>query len=134
MANNNPDTSGLVSLADRTNNERTMIAQQGGIASGKKRKEIKRLYEIIQSVRQESDKDPIERAINSLLFDLHNPNTSTNDIIKGLQFIKSLEPEQKQENQQQVIYKYVTKEEIKAVDEHINSIISNTNDEKENDQ
>ena len=35
MANYDPDTSGLISLADRSNNERTTIATQGGIASGK---------------------------------------------------------------------------------------------------
>ena len=49
MANNNPNTSGLVSLADRTNNERTTIAEQGGIASGFARREKKQMRQMLMA-------------------------------------------------------------------------------------
>lgn len=132
MANNNPDTSGLVSLADRPNNERTTIATKGGIASGKKRKEIKRISEIVYGIRQESEEDPIETAIKSLFFDLNNPITTTNDIIKGLNFIKEIE-KTNQTTSQQIVYKYITPEEKKAIDEHIDSVIGDTNNEPDNE-
>ena len=132
MANYNPDTSGLISLADRPNNERTMIQSAGGIASGRKRKEIKRISEIVYGIRQESEEDPIETAIKSLFFDLNSPITSTNDIIKGLNFIKEME-KTNQSASQQIVYKYVTPEEIKAIDEHIDSVIGDTNDEPDNE-
>ena len=129
MANNNPDTSGLISLADRPNNERTMIQSAGGIASGKKRRKIKRIHEIIQGIRLESDEDPVEMALKSLFSDLNSQNTSTNDIIKCLKFIYDTETQNNQDFQREVVYKYITPEEIKAVDEHINSIIGDINDE-----
>ncbi len=46
MANKNPDTSGLVSLADRPNNERTKIQSAGGIASGISRREKVKMRQI----------------------------------------------------------------------------------------
>ena len=128
MANHNPNTSGLISLADRTQNERTTIQSAGGIASGKKRREVKRIYEIIQGIRQESEEDPVETALKSLFFDLNSPHTSTNDIIKGLKFVQDSEPQNNKDLQREVVYKYVTQEEIKAIDEHINSVIGDIND------
>ncbi len=47
MANRNPDTSGLVSLADRTNNERTKIQSLGGVASGITRREKRKMRQIL---------------------------------------------------------------------------------------
>jgi hypothetical protein len=90
MSNSNPNTSGLISLADRPDNERTTIATQGGVASGKKRKELKRMSEIIQGIRHESDVDPIEKSMQFLFHDLTDPFTSTQDVIKCLKFIKEL--------------------------------------------
>lgn len=90
MANYNPDTSGLVSLADRSSNERTTIATQGGIASGKKRAELKRMSEIVTGLRQESEEDPVEKSIKFLFCDLTNPLTSIPDTVKGLKFVKEI--------------------------------------------
>lgn len=90
MANYNPDTSGLISLADRSNNERTTIATQGGIASGKKRAELKRMSEIVTGLRQESEEDPVEKSIKFLFCDLTNPLTSIPDTVKGLKFVKEI--------------------------------------------
>ena len=87
MANYNPDTSGLVSLADRPDNERTTIATQGGIASGKKRAELKRMSEIVAGLRQESEEDPVAKSIKFLFYDLTNPLTSIPHTVKGLNFI-----------------------------------------------
>ena len=47
MANCNPDTSGLVSLADRTNNERTKIQSLGGLASGVARRKKNKMRQIL---------------------------------------------------------------------------------------
>jgi len=47
LANRNPDTSGLVSLADRTNNERTKIQSLGGVASGITRREKRKMRQIL---------------------------------------------------------------------------------------
>ena len=95
MANNNPDTSGLVSLADRDNNERTTIATQGGIASGKKRREIKRISDIVYGIRQEGEIDPVVGFVKSLFEILQDTNTKTSDLIKILQFMQSMESELK---------------------------------------
>lgn len=47
LANRNPDTSGLVSLADRTNNERTKIQSLGGLASGVARRKKNKMRQIL---------------------------------------------------------------------------------------
>lgn len=47
MANRNPDTSGLMSLADRTNNERTKIQSMGGMASGIVRREKRKMRQLL---------------------------------------------------------------------------------------
>lgn len=93
MANDNPNTSGLISLADRPNNERTTIAEQGGIASGKKRKEIKRLADIVYGIRKGCENDPVVDVVKSLFDSLQNTDTKTTDILRILNFIKDVEPE-----------------------------------------
>lgn len=93
MANYNPDTSGLVSLADRDNNDRTTIATQGGIASGKKRKEIKRIADIVYGIRKGCENDPVVDVVKSLFDSLQNTDTKPTDILKILNFIKDVEPE-----------------------------------------
>lgn len=44
------DTSGLVSLADRTNNERTNIQSLGGLASGVARRKKNKMRQILTEV------------------------------------------------------------------------------------
>ena len=128
MANHNPNTSGLVSLADRPVNERTTIQSQGGVASGKKRRELKRMVEIVQCIRQESDEDPVETAIKAFFTGLNKFGASTNDIVKGLSFIRELETGTPLPAQQ-IVYKYITPEERKEIDEHIKSVIGDTSDD-----
>lgn len=128
MANHNPNTSGLISLADRPNNEKTTIQSHGGIASGKKRRELKRMCEIIRNIRQESDEDPVETAIKALFSELSEFGASTNDIIKGLIFIRNMETDD-HSPAQQIVYKYITPEEQRAIEEHINAVIGDTSDD-----
>ena len=47
MANFNPDTSGLISLADRPDNEKTTIQSKGGKASGVARREKNKMRQIL---------------------------------------------------------------------------------------
>lgn len=47
MANFNPDTSGLISLADRPDNEKTTIQSKGGKASGVARREKSKMRQIL---------------------------------------------------------------------------------------
>ena len=82
MANFNPDTSGLVSLADRPNNERTMIQSQGGVASGQKRREIKRIAEIVNNIRADGEEDPVVRFVRHLMEQLSNENIKIADAVK----------------------------------------------------
>lgn len=133
MANKNPNTSGLMSLADRPNNERTTIAKQGGLASGQKRKEIKRMSDIILGFRKESEEDPVEKAIKFLFNDLTNPFTTITDTIKGLKFIKEICAEDSSDTPT-VVYKYITPEEQKEINEHIDSVIGDTCDEPDNNE
>ena len=128
MANYNPNTSGLVSLADRSVNERTTIQSKGGIASGKKRRELKRMVEIVQCIRQESPEDPVEKAIKALLAGLNDFGTSTNDILKGLNFIRELETSSPLPAQQ-TVYKYITQEEREEIEKHIKAVIGDTSDD-----
>lgn len=107
MANNNPDTSGLVSLADRDNNERTTIATQGGIASGKKRKEIKRIADIVYGIRKECEQDPVINVVRSLFESLQDPNTKPAEILRILNFIKDVEPEFKPEPPRSSISEFI---------------------------
>ena len=93
MANYNPDTSGLVSLASRPNNERTTIQSQGGIASGKKRRELKRIADIVQLVRKESDVDPVIACVQGLFAKLTDNDLKIKDTLQLLSFIKAIEPE-----------------------------------------
>ena len=93
MANYNPDTSGLVSLASRPNNERTTIQSQGGIASGKKRRELKRIADIVQLVRKESDVDPVIACVQGLFAKLTDNDLKIKDTLQLLSFIKAIEPD-----------------------------------------
>ena len=92
MANFNPDTSGLVSLADRPNNERTTIQSQGGVASGQKRREIKRIAEIINNIRADGEEDPVVRFVRNLMEQMSNDNIKIPDAIKILAFLVTIEP------------------------------------------
>ena len=92
MANFNPDTSGLVSLADRPNNERTTIQSQGGVASGQKRREIKRIAEIVNNIRADGEEDPVVRFVRHLMEQLSNKNIKIADAVKILAFLATLEP------------------------------------------
>ena len=103
MANYNPDTSGLVSLASRPNNERTTIQSQGGIASGKKRRELKRIADIVQLVRKESDVDPVIACVQGLFAKLTDNDLKIKDTLQLLSFIKAIEPEYKPEKKQSSI-------------------------------
>lgn len=93
MANSNPDTSGLISLADRPNNERATIQHMGGVASGKKRREIKRVADIVQNIRKESEIDPIVAFVKLLFSKLTDGEFKIKDAIQLLSFIKQIEPE-----------------------------------------
>lgn len=93
MANYSPDTSGLISLADRPNNERTTIQSQGGISSGKKRREIKRISDIVQGIRKENEIDPIVVFIRTLFTKLIDSEIKVRDALQLLKFIKEIEPE-----------------------------------------
>ena len=125
MANYNPNTSGLVSLADRPDNERTKIQSQGGIASGKKRRELKRMSEIIQGIREGSEQDPVETVIKTLFSELNSFDASTSDIIKGLNFIRGMEINDDL-HARKIIYKYITQKEQQEVEEHIKAVINDT--------
>ena len=93
MANHNPNTSGLISLGDRYNNERTTIAEQGGIASGKKRREVKRIADIIYGIRKEYDIDPVVEAVKLFFANLQDKNAKLTDVLKALDFLKGFESE-----------------------------------------
>lgn len=92
MANYNPNTSGLVSLADRPNNERTTIQSQGGVASGQKRREIKRIAEIVNNIRADSEEDPVVSFVRHLMEQLSNEDIKIADAIKILAFLVTIEP------------------------------------------
>ena len=92
MANYNPNTSGLVSLADRPNNERTTIQSQGGVASGQKRREIKRIADIVNNIRADSEEDPVVSFVRHLMEQLSNENIKIADAVKILAFLATLEP------------------------------------------
>ena len=92
MANYNPNTSGLVSLADRPDNERTTIQTMGGVASGQKRREIKRIAEIVNNIRADGEEDPVVRFIRHLMEQLSNENIKIADAIKILAFLVTIEP------------------------------------------
>ena len=92
LANYNPNTSGLVSLADRPNNERTTIQSQGGVASGQKRREIKRIAEIVNNIRADGEEDPVVRFIRHLMEQLSNENIKIGNAVKILAFLVTLEP------------------------------------------
>jgi hypothetical protein len=83
------------------------------------------MYEIIQGFRLKTEKDPVEKAIKSLLNNLTDPLTPINDIVKGLKFINEMERSDNS-GTPMVIYKYITPEELKELDEHIDCVIGNT--------
>ena len=99
MANYNPNTSGLVSLADRPDNERTTIQSQGGVVSGQKRREIKRIADIVYGIRKANEYDPVVDAVKSLFGCLQDISTKPADILRILYFLKDIEPEFRPEPQ-----------------------------------
>ena len=92
MANDHPNTSGLIPLNQRPDNERTMIQSAGGQASARKRREIRRIKNQISGLRSTyKDEDPATTAIINLFDKLTDPKTSINDTIKVLGFIQGSE-------------------------------------------
>lgn len=92
MANNSPNTTGLIPLNNRPRNECAKIQSAGGIACAKKRKELKKIAEIIYTIRQESGElDPAETAVITMFSKLKDPNITVKDLICILQYIQMSE-------------------------------------------
>ena len=73
MSNPNPNTSGLKPFNQRSEAENREIRSAGGQARAEKARKLKSMREIINGLRETSDKDPLEAAISSLYFDMNNP-------------------------------------------------------------
>lgn len=93
MANYNPNTSGLVSLADRPNNDRTTIAEQGGVASGVARREKKLLRELATEalLKELPTGETVQGSLINRLTELcMDDKTRPAEIIKCMEFLWKL--------------------------------------------
>ncbi|MDL2296064.1 hypothetical protein LJC18_04650 [Lachnospiraceae bacterium OttesenSCG-928-E19] len=90
MANNNPDTSGLKPFNTMGRNESAVIQRAGGLATAEKRRRLRTIKEIIQSIRETADVDPVESAVIGVFKQLNNPKISIRDKIKVIVIIHGI--------------------------------------------
>lgn len=103
MANDNPNMTGLRSFNRMSRSESTEIQSRGGKASASKRRELKRIADIVQLVRKESDVDPVVACVQGLFAKLTDNDLKIKDTLQLLSFIKAIEPEYKPEKKQSSI-------------------------------
>lgn len=132
MANNN----NLVSFRDMPAERQREIQQMGVEASRQKQKRLKSAAEILRYYMSQPNIDHPELT-NLEVMELHLANAAIRKNIKGNPNLKAIDMvhamlgEKKDEQQRtaEQIIKYVSDAEYKQVNDHIDSVVGDTNDE-----
>lgn len=122
MANDNPNTSGLIPFNQMSRSESAEIQSLGGKASAEKRRTICKIKDILNGVRAEYDVDPIEQLAVSVFQQILSPTSTLRDKIKVLEYTQKAVGELNTGSKLNTDLPDDFDEQCKAVEEYIRSI------------
>jgi len=122
MANDNPNTSGLIPFNQMSHSESTEIQSLGGKASAEKRRTICKIKDILNGVRAEYDIDPVEQLTVSIFQQILSPTSTLRDKLKVLEYIQKAVGELNTDSKSGRNLPDDFDEQCKAVEEYIRSI------------
>lgn len=89
MANSNPNTTGLRPFNQMSHSESAEIHSKGGLASAEKRRQARKIRDIINAVRADYDVDPVEQLVISVFQRALDPTTSLADMLKVMETVRN---------------------------------------------
>lgn len=127
----------LIDFAHRSKDEHRAIATKGGVASGRARRKQRELKEILRYYMELPNIQHPDMT-NAEVMELHLANAAVmahdgKVNLKAIDMVHTLLGEKPQNNEQgnfaEQVIRYVSEAEYKEVNNHIDSIIGDTNDE-----